>query len=329
MAPTKAQEPLDSHRDPATQDFHGDIEVSPLLPSSSVLETAADLPVFDLDGKTIPFKSLYWVNGRDSKKVMIIFIRHFFCGNCQEYLRTLATLIPPSSLPSDTWIRVVGCGSHTLIPSYLELTKCPYPIFADPSKKLYSTLGMVRTLSLGNRGPDYIQHTFVSGLVKSIAQGLKRIGSGDALQAGDMRQVGGEFLFEVTGGDTRLTDSNMGNGGLKKLEVGWCHRMKNTRDHAELPELRTVLGLEKVEGEERRRRRSVAGWRHSGLARSLSDKRQTLSWSSSRTRSRSAGRATSHELKQTETVHEEARLRTVQSRMAKSPQHRRRNELDF
>lgn len=221
-------------------------------------------------------------------------------------MRTLATAIPPTSLPSDTSIRIVGCGSHTLIPSYIEQTKCPYPIFADPSKKLYSLLGMARTLNLGTKDPDYIQHTLVSGMVKSIAQGLRRIASGDALQAGDIRQVGGEFLFEVAGGDARVTNSKSGNGAITRLEVAWCHRMKNTRDHAELPELRTVLGLDKAEGEERRRR-SESSWRNSGLARSLSNKRQSLSWSRTRRRSRSAEQKLSHDPKQIDTVNEEAK----------------------
>ncbi len=26
--------------------------------------------------------------------------------------------------------------------------------------------------------------------------------------------------------------------------MSWCHRMKNTRDHAEIPELMEVLGLD-------------------------------------------------------------------------------------
>lgn len=153
---------------------------------------------------------------------------------------------------------------------------------------------MARTLSLGHKGPDYIQHTLVSGMVKSIAQGLKRIGSGDVLQAGDMKQVGGEFLLEITGGDTPLANSKPGNESLKKVEVTWCHRMKNTRDHAELPEIKKVLGLEKVEGGERKRG-SEHSWRSSGLARTLSHKTQRLSLSKTRKQSRSAGRDESHE----------------------------------
>ena len=71
---------LDANSDPATREFQGDVKVSTALPSESTLERIADLPLFDVDGKTVSFKSLYWSNSNESKKVMIIFIRHFFCG---------------------------------------------------------------------------------------------------------------------------------------------------------------------------------------------------------------------------------------------------------
>lgn len=74
------ERPLGANSDPATQEFQGDVKVSTALPSESTLERTADLPVFDVEGKTVSFKSLYWANGNESKKVMIIFIRHFFCG---------------------------------------------------------------------------------------------------------------------------------------------------------------------------------------------------------------------------------------------------------
>ncbi len=71
---------LDASSDSAHQEFQGDVKVSTALPSKSTLEKIADLPVFDVNGKAVPFKSLYWSDSRERKKVMIIFIRHFFCG---------------------------------------------------------------------------------------------------------------------------------------------------------------------------------------------------------------------------------------------------------
>jgi hypothetical protein len=55
------------------------IESSALL-SKSTLERAADLTVIDAQGQEIPFKELYRVQPGLSRRVMIIFIRHFFCG---------------------------------------------------------------------------------------------------------------------------------------------------------------------------------------------------------------------------------------------------------
>ena len=113
---------------------------------------------------------------------------------------------------------------------------------------------MTRTFSLGNNNPAYVGYTFVTASVKAIAQGLKWIGSGDILQSGDIKQVGGEFLFEVESRDTRLGKSASGEGVPTVVKVTWCHRMENTRDHTEIADLKMVLGMEEVEGEEARRR---------------------------------------------------------------------------
>jgi AhpC/TSA antioxidant enzyme len=227
-------------------------------PSPSVLDQAADCPIFTSNGEKVSFKSLYWAELGQRRRTLIIFIRHFFCGvcesllkyrmpaneskNCQEYVRSLKAQIPPDSLPSDLSIIIIGCGSHTLIPSYITETGCPYPIYTDPSKKLYDILGMHRSLSLGRKDPDYIQHTLVAGMMKSFVQTVKRFPAGDALSGGDMRVNGGEFLFEVQG-NTAVGTSSQGNAGLKDISVTWCHRMTNSRNHTEVEQIRTVIGL--------------------------------------------------------------------------------------
>ena len=120
---------------------------------------------------------------------------------------------------------------------------------------------MTRTLDLGPHKPEYMQSSMLSVMVQSIYQGLKS-GRG-AFKGGDYWQVGGEFLFESG-------------------RVTWCHRMKNTRDHAEVTVLRKELGLD----DERPpvRKRWSTNLTSSALGRSLSNKRQ--SWSRSRSRTR-------------------------------------------
>ncbi|KAI1758745.1 hypothetical protein GGR53DRAFT_210164 [Hypoxylon sp. FL1150] len=240
-------------------DFQGEVLTTNDLPTIETLRKIEAYTVLDHDGKSHTFKSLY--AGRNSpRRVLIIFVRHFFCGNCQEYLRILSASITPDALlqlPVSTFIAVIGCGAPQLINTYIEETGCPFPVYADPTCRLYSELGMVRTLAMGPR-PAYMQgksvaHTVISGVV----QGLKQVKSGLVMKMGDQRQVGGEFLFEpaTLALDTPIStprseeDKSLGNHQetdpkVEEKRVTWCHRMRTTRDHAEMPELMEVLGLD-------------------------------------------------------------------------------------
>ncbi len=207
------------------------------LPSMSTLTTALSHPLLTSTNLPVTLSSI--LPSRKTTRVLLIFIRHFFCGNCQQYLYTLTASLPPDSLPDDLSIVVIGCGAPSLIESYVEITQCPWPVYTDPTSKLYEVLGMQRSLSLGSRNPGYIQHSLVVGALKSMMQGLKRIPTGDIWEAGDMSVNGGEFLF--------VRESVMGEESLADAEtawrVRWCHRMRNTRDHTEVDHLKTVLGL--------------------------------------------------------------------------------------
>ncbi|KAI9715386.1 MAG: hypothetical protein M1812_006031 [Candelaria pacifica] len=250
--------PPTSPSDP-TSNFEGDIDVNNNLPTAKEISKAGELPILDANGTSHTFKSLYTPNQGTPKRALIIFVRHFFCGNCQEYLRTLCASITPTSLsnlPIPTTLTVIGCGSPSLISMYASSTSCTFPIYADPTYALYSCLKMTRTLSLGPKKPDYLQTSQVYNALKSIVQGL---GAGlSATKGGDYKQVGGEFLWSENGSD-----------------VLWCHRMKNTRDHAEIPVLREAVGLDGVGGLRRRKstgpgellRRTSRSWsrRRSGI----------------------------------------------------------------
>jgi len=62
-----------------TAEFDGDVNTNNEIPSQEVLRRVEDMNLLDQDGKTIPFKHLY--SGPNvARRVMIIFIRHFFCG---------------------------------------------------------------------------------------------------------------------------------------------------------------------------------------------------------------------------------------------------------
>ncbi|PTB68538.1 hypothetical protein BBK36DRAFT_1191112 [Trichoderma citrinoviride] len=250
------------------QDFDGELQTNNELPSAEVQKMIEDYIVLDKHGKSRTFKSLY-MGPNVARRVLVIFIRHFFCGNCQEYLRALSEVITPESLlrlPISTFITVVGCGDPKLIDMYAKETGCPFPIYTDPTRQLFDALGMVKTLTMGAK-PAYTKKSTSKGIFDSIVQGLRQVPKGLALKSGDHRQVGGEFLFEplhiVTPVSTPREEQHPQFSTIEKPEAGkvkskaeeeraeekkitWCHRMKTTRDHAEMPELLEVLGLDSV-----------------------------------------------------------------------------------
>lgn len=265
------------------QDFDGEVMTTNELPSPVMLEKIKDYIVLDKDGKSYAFKTLY-SGSHVARRVLVIFIRHFFCGvrlpspfhcpqtktqtltnpqNCQDYLRTLSESISPSSLlrlPVSTFIVVIGCGDPSLIPSYAEASACRFPIYTDPKRQLFGALGMSMTLAFGEK-PGYMKRPMTTSVIASIGQALRALPSGMTLKSGNQRQVGGEFLFEpleidspgveerkMTLPDGESAEDNVEGGvegSVEEKRVSWCHRMKTTRDHAEMPELFEVLGLDR------------------------------------------------------------------------------------
>ncbi|KAK4180534.1 AhpC/TSA antioxidant enzyme-domain-containing protein [Triangularia setosa] len=284
-------------------DFSESVTADNTLPTLETLKKIDNYIVLDRNGKSHTFRSLY--TGRHvARRVLLVFVRHFYCGNCQDYLRTLSSAFSPSDLlglPIPTFIVVIGCGDQGLIDMYTSETGCPFPVYTDPTRKLYAELGMIRTLALGER-PAYTKTHLVKSSIASVVQGLKQIPKGLAHKGGDSRQIGGEFLFEPLNaedmqspikelGEWKTVGDGNGDGeGIKmgvkhrasetpsidgkNMELGgdgsegvdkivsWCHRMRNTRDHAEVPELMEVFGMGvgemgkipgDVKGEERER----------------------------------------------------------------------------
>ncbi|KAF2005648.1 hypothetical protein P154DRAFT_412767, partial [Amniculicola lignicola CBS 123094] len=243
-------------------DFVGTVNVNDEIPTEKDLKKVGDQLVLDNKGASRQFKELYQGEGVAPKQ-LIIFIRHFFCGNCQEYLRTLSSAITPEmllALPTPTFITVIGCGSPDLIDMYAKETGCPFPIYADPTRRLYDLLGMTSTFNPGNK-PEYIHSNMFLTSVQSVMQALKT--GTKATKGGDFKQVGGEFLFED--GD-----------------CVWVHRMRNTRDHAEVTDIKQRLGLDSKKPPMRKR------WSH-GIKEMGKGRVRSTSWGKGRIRSKSRG----------------------------------------
>nr|XP_019042835.1 hypothetical protein I302_08544 [Kwoniella bestiolae CBS 10118]OCF21765.1 hypothetical protein I302_08544 [Kwoniella bestiolae CBS 10118] len=166
----------------------------PLTPEE--IEQAYKVEIVDKEGNKQTFQDL--IKG---KKVVLIFIRHFWCTNCQAYTFQFGKSIPPSSLPEGTEAYIIGCGSASPIPSYLSRTSSPYPIYSCPSLDLHRIFQFTRTLkgSGSNAKKTYMSElgggfsrTWTSlkhGLLNSPGHGLESV-------RGPNDQNGGEVVIE-------------------------------------------------------------------------------------------------------------------------------------
>ncbi|KAK2614190.1 hypothetical protein N8I77_001039 [Diaporthe amygdali] len=192
------------------------------LPDLKTLGEAGDILIKDKEGKEITFKSLY-TEKPENERQLIVFVRHFHCGSCKQYVEALVQDLPPEKLSkAKIALTIIGCGDTVWIAPYAEETGCPFPIYADPSVQSYKMLGMMSNMWQGDTRPSYLKKSTLENFMTSTWNTLK---SGHPWSSGAKAQNGGEWLFQ---------------GGQLK----WCHRMRNSTDHTETEELKKVLGLE-------------------------------------------------------------------------------------
>ncbi|KAI0647408.1 AhpC/TSA antioxidant enzyme-domain-containing protein [Trametes meyenii] len=192
------------------------------LPPPDVLKKAYALNVFDDSGKEVPFGTLV-----QDQKTIVVFIRHFFCGSCQQYVAQLASVRKDALNNASTRLVVVGCGEWRLIKNYCEATGFLHSMYADPSRELYHAFGLVESLGrtpAGQEKRSYISRSFLGNVVKSIWEGPLKNPQFMGKQ-GNISQLGGDFIF--------------GPGE----SCTYASRMKHTEDHIEVADLMKEAGV--------------------------------------------------------------------------------------
>ncbi|GBE77205.1 AhpC/TSA antioxidant enzyme-domain-containing protein [Sparassis latifolia] len=195
----------------------------PSLPDRQTLKKATTLPVYDAEGNKLNFKNIF-----REQKTILIFIRHFFCGSCQQYVSQLASVRKEALEWAGARIVLIGCGDWRLIANYCVTTGFEGDVYADPARTLYHIFDLIQSLE---RTPSrqtkrsYITKGFLQNALKSIWDGpIKnptRIG-----KQGNISQLGGDFIF--------------GPQGEKCL---FASRMHHTEDHVEVADLMREAGV--------------------------------------------------------------------------------------
>ncbi|KAH9926481.1 AhpC/TSA antioxidant enzyme-domain-containing protein [Fomitopsis serialis] len=193
-----------------------------LIPSTEAITSTAKLPVFDSQGNSTDFGSLF----RDQKTI-VVFIRHFFCGSCQQYVMQLAEVPQESLQQAGVRLVVIGCGDWQPIQNYCDTTGFKGEMYADPSRALYTALGLVESLDVTPSGQEkrsYITRSLLRNALRSILQGPLKTPQHIGKQ-GKISQLGGDFVFGP--GET----------------CSFASRMRHTEDHIEVADLMRTAGV--------------------------------------------------------------------------------------
>jgi hypothetical protein len=191
------------------------------IPYFSQLSHAASLSIFTESGDRILFGSIF-----AQHRTIVIFIRHFWCPLCQDYMSSLSSLVKPEMLRSnkdsiqEVQLVVISNGAHAMIGKYRKIFQLPFDMYTDPSLAIYTALGMGRDkggehgrhhhgsisdgLALGaheyteeqetSGDRDYVKHGLIGGIAMVVVRAFK-VGMPVWEKGGDIGQLGGEFVF--------------------------------------------------------------------------------------------------------------------------------------
>lgn len=185
------------------------------LPTTTQLLNAGGLSVLSESGVLVRFDSLW-----KKQKTIVIFIRHFMCPSCQDYMKSIKRNISSDLLRrAGVSLVIISNGDYKLIKYYRRIFSTPFPVYTDPRLEVYHALGMTRQIEEVGPRSEYVRHGRVAGRCMVVANALK-VCMPLWKYGGRSGQLGGEFV--------------LGPG----FQCDFSHRMRYKRSH--LPILKVV-----------------------------------------------------------------------------------------
>ncbi|KAJ4381463.1 hypothetical protein N0V86_002822 [Didymella sp. IMI 355093] len=190
--------------------------------TSGELREASKVEIYDRVGEKRPLGDIIM-----GKRSVLIFTRHFWCLNCQAYVRIISEKLPPSTLPPNTQILIISNGSYQPIDTYAKTTSSAYPIYTDPTCQLHKIFRFKSALKEQGDGEEKRDYMQDAGTAMSRVFGGIKAALGDIKNTpyiGPKAQNGGEVIITADGG------------------CEYMYRMQNTVDHTNVAELMKVVG---------------------------------------------------------------------------------------
>ncbi|XP_045695800.1 peroxiredoxin-like 2C isoform X2 [Phyllostomus hastatus] len=164
----------------------------------------AELPVLDASGRRVPFGELF-----RERRAVVVFVRHFLCYTCKEYVDDLAK-IPKNFLQP-----------------FCKLTGYCHEIYVDPEREIYKRLGMKRGEEITSSGQSpHVKSNILSGSIWSLWRAV----TGPLFDfQGDPIQQGGTLI--------------LGPGHY----IHFIHRDRNRLDHKPINSVLQLVGVQHVD----------------------------------------------------------------------------------
>ncbi|BGP35291.1 hypothetical protein JCM10296v2_007126 [Rhodotorula toruloides] len=217
-----------------------------VLPTAESMQAASECELVAEGGQKVTFGEL--MKQRGQKKVVVIFLRHAWCGLCAQYVEALnraslnlvsltattfssmsSTASNPAPVIPPLYVLLINSGSPTLISAYRERMDTPFPLYSDRKRALYKALGMTKkTWDMGKEADkgSYIVKSNMENVTSSIKAGVAM-----PRYPGSQTQLGGEFVFEYNDVDD-------------KVDCLFAARMSTTRNHAEIRDVFSAAGVD-------------------------------------------------------------------------------------
>ncbi|XP_044513486.1 peroxiredoxin-like 2C isoform X1 [Gracilinanus agilis] len=209
-------------------------------------EDVAELSVQDASGKGIPFGELF-----RERRAIVVFVRHFLCYTCKEYVEDLAK-IPKSFLQdANVTLIVIGQSSFQHIEPFCKLTGYSHEIYVDTERKIYRKLGMNKGEGIASSEQSpHVKSNLLSGSIQSLWRAMTGPifdFQGDPAQQGGTLILGPEprwqALFIIISIDRAR---KFFNSSVPGNNIHFIHLDKNRLDHKPINSILQLAGVQTV-----------------------------------------------------------------------------------